>query len=630
MCGIAGFIDFIGQTSHGILSSMTDALEHRGPDARGEKEFRISETQVGLGHRRLSILDLSEAGSQPMVRGHLWIVFNGEVYNFEEIATELSALGHSFKSHSDTEVILASVLQWGFTEAIKKFNGMFAIALLDTTTKTLYLARDRVGVKPLYFYRSGSVILFASELKAMHAHPGFSKDICPRATANYFRFGYVPASQCIFKNTRQIAPAELLAINLLDGTESSSRYWYPEEMFGSEKLAIDFDQGVRLLTESFYKAFEYRMVSDVEVGVFLSGGYDSTVVAALLQSKPGRQLRTFTIGFKNAKYDESVYASAIAQHIGTKHHELICDEQAAQEVITQLPNIFDEPFGDSSAIPTILVSRLAREHVKVALSADGGDELFGGYNRYAHWQMLERSAKRIPAMLARSIPTGWISDSWTERVPGKRTLDFIQRYHNPTTSFETKVLRMVIGQETFINELLGDTYDPWYDLSTNCDLPKFDARGHGVQQMMQMDYLLYLPGDILTKVDRATMSVSLEGREPLLDYQLAELAFRMPMNWKIRGSERKRILKTVTEQHIPRSLLDRPKKGFSIPYAGWLRGKLKHLLDENLSQSSVMRHGILNPNQVDRICQRFLKGDATTNAPVWNILMFQMWCNRWL
>jgi hypothetical protein len=244
--------------------------------------------------------------------------------------------------------------------------------------------------------------------------------------------------------------------------------------------------------------------------------------------------------------------------------------------------------------------------------------------------MLERSAKRIPAMLARSIPTGWISDSWTERVPGKRTLDFIQRYHNPTTSFETKVLRMVIGQETFINELLGDTYDPWYDLSTNCDLPKFDARGHGVQQMMQMDYLLYLPGDILTKVDRATMSVSLEGREPLLDYQLAELTFRMPMNWKIRGSERKRILKTVTEQHIPRSLLDRPKKGFSIPYAGWLRGKLKHLLDENLSQSSVMRHGILNPNQVDRICQRFLKGDATTNAPVWNILMFQMWCNRWL
>jgi asparagine synthase (glutamine-hydrolysing) len=631
MCGIAGFIDFDSVTSPEILSAMTDALIHRGPDARGERVFALPTAQVGLGHRRLSILDLSDAGSQPMVRGNRWIVFNGEIYNFAEIKSELVALGHSFHSHSDTEVILASVQQWGFASAVEKFNGMFAIALLDTDAKKLYLARDRVGVKPLYYYRSSSLILFASELKAFHHHPAFKKEICPRATSNYFRFGHVPPSHCIYRNARQIAPAELLELDLGTGSERSTRYWRPEDVFSAEKLDIGFDEGLRMLLDSMNKAFEYRMVSDVEVGVFLSGGYDSSAVAALLQSKPGRQLRTFTIGFQSADYDESVHAKAIAKHIGSKHHELICDEAAAQDIIPHLPEIFDEPFGDSSAIPTILVSRLAREHVKVALSADGGDELFGGYNRYAYWRDLQRTASRFPAFVGRNIPTFWIGNSWTHQVPGARTLEFIQSFHDPKVLLATKVARLTqVGSERYVSSLLGSSTDPWQDLSTNCGLPSFDAQGDGVRQMMQMDYLHYLPGDILTKVDRATMSVSLEGREPLLDYRLAELAFRMPMDWKIRGSERKRILKSATQKLVPRELLDRPKKGFSVPYAGWLRGRLKCLLDENLSAAAVGRHGILNYKQVQQVERRFLRGDDKANVPVWNLLMFQMWCNRWL
>ncbi|MFN6401093.1 MAG: asparagine synthase (glutamine-hydrolyzing) [Planctomycetota bacterium] len=631
MCGIAGFVDFQGQTSPEVLSAMTDALIHRGPDARGEQEFRFAESLVGLGHRRLSILDLSDAGRQPMSRGNLSIVFNGEVYNFAEIAKELSALGHVFKSHSDTEVILASVQQWGIRLAVKKFNGMFAIALVDTAAKKLYLVRDRVGVKPLYVYRSGSILLFASELKAFHEHPAFSKDVCPRATTNYFRFGYVPPSHCIYRNARQIAPAEILQLDLTNGNEVSDRYWHPEELFASDKLAIDYDQGVELLTEGMRKAFEYRMVSDVEVGVFLSGGYDSTAVAALLQSKPGRSLQTFTIGFQNAAYDESQYAKAIARHIGSNHREFLCNEKAAQQIIPQLPEIFDEPFGDSSAIPTILVSRLAREHVKVALSADGGDELFGGYNRYAFWRDLEETARRIPGVMSQMVPSSWVGSSWARKIPGARTVEFVKNYYDSQTSLATKVARLVhVGSEQYVRGLLGKNHDPWLDLSINCGLPEFDSGGDGVRQMMQMDYLHYLPGDILTKVDRATMSVSLEGREPLLDYRLAELAFQMPMDWKIQGSKRKRILKDATERLVPRSLLDRPKKGFSVPYSQWLRGGMRNLLEENLSESSIKRHGILSHKQVFETKQRFLGGDKKTDVSVWNLLMFQLWCDRWL
>lgn len=631
MCGIAGFVDFQGRTSPEVLSAMTDALVHRGPDARGVQVFRFSESQVGLGHRRLSILDLSDAGRQPMSRGNLTIVFNGEIYNFAEIAQELTELGHVFQSHSDTEVILASVQQWGIAHAVKKFNGMFAIALVDSASKKLYLVRDRVGVKPFYLYKSGSILLFASELKAFHEHPAFSKEVCPSAIANYFRFGHVPPSRCIYRNARQIAPTEILEVDLTNGHEASTRYWKPEELFASEKLAIDYDQGVELLTEGMRKAFEYRMVSDVEVGVFLSGGYDSTAVAALLQNKPGRSLQTFTIGFQNAAYDESQYAKAIARHIGSNHRELLCDEKAAQQIIPQLPEIFDEPFGDSSAIPTILVSRLAREHVKVALSADGGDELFGGYKRYALWQSLERTSQLVPSFFCQMVPSNWVGSSWAHAIPGARTLEFVQNYHDSRTSLSTKVARLVqVGSERYVRGLLGKNYDPWLDLSTNCGLPEFDSGGDGVRQMMQMDYLHYLPGDIMTKVDRATMSVSLEGREPLLDYRLAELSFKMPFDWKIRGAQRKRILKEATERLVPRSLLDRPKKGFSVPYSHWLRGGMQTLLEENLSQSSVKRHGILNCKQVLETKQRFLSGDNKTNVSVWNLLMFQLWCDRWL
>lgn len=630
MCGIAGYIDFERGTSLEVLSAMTDSLLHRGPDARGIYEFRASEFHVGLGHRRLSILDLSSAGGQPMHRGSLSVVFNGEIYNFEEIQAELIQLGHTFRSHSDTEVILASYQQWGIEDSVRRFNGMFAFALLDETKQRFYLVRDRVGVKPLYVYSKGSLVLFASELKAFNEHSRFHKEICNRALTNFFRFGYVPPSQCIYRDVRQVSPAEIVTIDLKTGSSGTTRYWEPEKLFQGQPLQVTYSEGLKMLRESLIRAFEYRMVADVEVGVFLSGGFDSSVVSAILQNKPGRSLRTFTIGFRESEFDESDYASKIASHIGTRHTDLICDAKEAQEIIPQLPEIYDEPFGDSSAIPTILVSRLARKHLKVALSADGGDELFGGYNRYANWMELERKSHQFPSKLMGLMPLGFLKSLFGSSFPGLARMQFYANYHRRGATIEDQVLPMLVcGKESFLGELLRERYDSWFGLEQTCQIPRVQA-GDGLGQLMQTDYFMYLPGDILTKVDRATMSASLEGREPLLDYQLAELAFRMPVDWKISSKQRKRVLKDLAFDYLPRDLLDRPKKGFSVPYFRWLKGDLKYLLDEHLSKNALLKFGILCPRTVGEIVARFLDGDPRVNVTIWNLLMFQMWCKRWL
>lgn len=633
MCGISGFIDYSKKTDQGILEKMNRIMAHRGPDGEGYGIYNSNTATVGLGHRRLSIIDLTEGGSQPQTFGSLHITFNGEVYNYAEIKKTLEDKGHQFHSHSDTEVILHAYAQWG-SAALQQFIGMFAFVIYDEAKQQLFACRDRAGVKPFFYYWKDDIFLFGSELKALMQHPSFVKEINVDAAAAYMQLGYVPTPHCIFNNAHKLKPGHFLEADLNSKSITTTQYWNVYDAYNKPVLKIDLPDAIAETEKLLTNAFQYRMVSDVPVGVFLSGGYDSTCVTALLQANNTEKIKTFTIGVPDAGLNEAPYAKEIAAHLGTDHTEYYCTEKEALEIVPQLPFFYDEPFADSSAIPTSLVCKIAREKVTVALSADAGDEIFAGYNRYDYMAKYGKKLQRIPGFV-RKTTSALMDVVPANSIPyfNKKYL-FANRYEkvksllrNPS---EQNLLLSITKQmdSDEIGVLFKNTIST---LTTAFDSEELKGESYStLAYMMAIDYQTYLLDDILQKVDRAGMSVSLEGREPFLDQRVIEWAAQLPMDYKYNNGSKKFILKEIVHKYIPKQLLDRPKMGFGIPIAAWLQKDLKPFVDNYFDEGFIKKQNIFNYAEVQRIQDSFYKGKIERAEKIWYLLMFQMWYDKWM
>lgn len=633
MCGIAGFIDFTGTSNESTIRSMIQPLHHRGPDGEGTMLLKNDATSIGFGHKRLSIIDLSSSGHQPMAYSGLYVTFNGEIYNYAEIKATLVQLGHSFESDSDTEVILHAFKEWG-EDCVHRFIGMFAIFIYDEAKQKVTAFRDRAGVKPLFYYWHNNLFLFASELKAFHEHPAFEKELDISAVAAFTQYGSVPTPHCIFKNCAKLKPGHILTIDLATKSVNTSQYWNVYDAFNKPKLNLSYQDAKEELSSLMTSAFQYRMVSDVPVGIFLSGGYDSTAVTSILQKEASSNLRTFTIGVPDIGLNEAPYAKDIAEHLGTDHTELICSEKEAIEMIKDLPFNYDEPFADSSAIPTTLVSKLARKDVTVALSADGGDELFAGYNRYDYITRYSKKLNKMPKV-SRSALVGLMNRVPSQRIPYfKNKYNFHNRYEklkgvlkNPSD----KEIMLSLSQQFTddqMKEIVRPSFSPLETMYLSDELQ--DDFKTPLSFMLTVDFQTYLLDDILQKVDRATMTHALEGREPMLDHRLVEFAAQLPDAYKYQDGVKKRILRDIVHDHIPKNLLDRPKMGFAIPIGKWLNNELKDYVEEYLSESRIVEQGIFNWNYVKKLKQDFFNGRAEYDSKIWYFLMFQMWHARWM
>lgn len=633
MCGIAGFIDFNQKSSLENLKGMTDVIKHRGPDGEGQLLLHATNAQIGLGHRRLSIIDLSETGHQPMQFNSLHITYNGEVYNFQEIKNELIQLGHSFVGNSDTEVILHAYQEWK-EQCLHRFIGMFAFLIYDEENQQVFCARDRSGVKPFTYYWKDGLFLFGSELKSFHEHPNFEKTINLNSVAAYMQYGSVPTPHCIFNHCVKLKPGHSLTIDLKNQSLSTQQYWNVYDYYNKPKLDISYEDAVQSTESILTSAFNYRMVADVPVGVFLSGGYDSTTTTALLQKDSSTKIKTFTIGVPDIGLNEAPYAKDIANHLGTDHTEIDCTEKEAIDLIPDLPFYYDEPFADSSALPTTLVSKVARENVTVALSADGGDEIFGGYNRYDYMLRYGKKLNAIPGF-ARSSMVGLMNVIPSERIPVlKNKYNFHNRYEklkgvlkNPSNE---RIMLSLSQQFTDqqMKEFMKNDYDILSTSYTSTELKKENLTP--LSYMMAIDYQTYMLDDILQKVDRATMSQSLEGREPMLDQNIIEFAAQLPDTYKYNGGVKKRILRDIAHKYIPESLLDRPKMGFAIPIGKWLQKDIRELVEEHLNLSDIEEQGIFNWSYIQKLKSQFYNGKLEYDAKIWYILMFQMWYKRWM
>jgi asparagine synthase (glutamine-hydrolysing) len=633
MCGISGFIDLKSQSSESILTSINNSLLHRGPDGSGNQFFQLANSQVGLAHRRLSIIDLSDSGKQPMQFEHLWIVFNGEIYNYTEIKKELIDLGHFFVSNSDTEVILHAFSQWGIA-CIEKFIGMFAFVIYDTKQEELICIRDRAGVKPFFYYWNDGLFLFASELKAFHMHPKFKKEINLDAVAAFMQFGNVPTPYCIFNYCQKLKPGHYLTFSIPHARISIHKYWDVYDSYNKPKLDLSFGEA-KIETEKVLKsAFDYRMVSDVPVGVFLSGGYDSACVTALLQKDRVEKLKTFTIAVPDIGLNEAPYAKDVSKHLGTEHYEYECTQSEAISLIDDLPFFYDEPFADSSAIPTTLVCKIAKQQVTVALSADAGDEVFAGYNRYDYLMKYGKRLNQFPSLIRRGV-AGGMSLIPADKFPLlKNTYNFHNRYEklkgllkdpspknmmlNLSRQYDDKGVAelMKAKVEKLNTAYLGE------ELSSQFYSP--------LAYMMAVDYQTYLVDDILQKVDRASMTVSLEGREPFLDHRIIELAAQLPDHYKYYKGIKKHIIKEIVHQYIPKKLMDRPKMGFAIPIDNWLMNDLKDKVFYYLDDEKINSQNIFEPDMIGRLKRDFYSGKKEYASKIWHLLMFQMWYEKWM
>jgi asparagine synthase (glutamine-hydrolysing) len=619
MCGIAGFWTSggLGRDAESVLRSMTDAVTHRGPDDAGV--WLDADAGVALGHRRLSILDLSALGHQPMQSGdgRYLIVFNGEIYNFAELRRELEALGHAFRGHSDTEVMLAAFVAWGVMPAVQRMAGQFAFALWDRQARLLHLVRDRFGEKPLYYGRLGQTLLFGSELKALRAHPAFKTDIDRDALALYARHNYIPAPLSIYRGIGKLLPGHIATINAT-GEIAVEPYWQLAEAVaeGRRNPLVGSDAELASAMEArLSSTIGEEMVADVPLGALLSGGIDSTAVVALMQQQSRRPVLTFTIGFDAAGFNEAEHAKAVARHLGTEHHELYLRADQARDVIPLLPAMYDEPFADSSQIPTFLVSQMARRHVTVALSGDGGDEIFGGYARYAQARDLWGTTSRVPGAL-RALAGAVLEPLATQTGRFEITSQLL-RQPSPLAAYE-----LLMSQWSRPSRLvLGGTEPAARKLSA---VPMPPGLGF-VEQMMYLDSLNYLPDDIMVKVDRASMAVSLETRAPMLDHRVAELAWRLPFDAKVRGSVTKWVLREIVYRHVPRELVDRPKSGFAVPLADWIRGPLRQWARELTNPARLTREGFFDAGVVNRLHDRVEAGQAHRAHQLWVVLMFQSW-----
>lgn len=630
MCGITGFLDFKKNTSSEILKEMTDALHHRGPDDAGHEIYECNNASVGFGQRRLSILDLSPLGHQPMYFDNLVINFNGEIYNFKEIRIELEKEGYSFESWSDTEVILKGYHCWGL-DVLKKFVGMFAIALYDKREEKVYLIRDRAGVKPLYYYWNNELLLFGSELKALYKHPGFEKKIDINSLALFLQFSYIPGKHSIFKNTQKLLPGHILSVDLKTKTLKISKYWDVFDHYNKPKLKISDKEAIDHTDKLLKNAYEYRMVADVPVGIFLSGGYDSSSVAALLQCNKTEKLKTFTIGFHENEFNEAPEAKKIAEYLGTDHTEWYLTAKEAGEVLSLLPEIYDEPFADNSTVPTVLVSKLAREQVKVALSADGGDEIFGGYNKF---NQAIKFTSGIPAFFQSILSSGMSLINPSHLPYFNKKYNFSTRYEKMKLIWEKKdPIQAVKYISQYITEsetasFLGHSFEKYHTFFDDGYL--LEDNDGAVNRLLAIDYKTFLVDNNLVKVDRATMSVGLEGREPMLDHRIVEFLAQLPSSFKIRDNVNKWLLKQVVHKYIPKELMERPKRPFIAPLMIWFKEELKEQLKYYLSEESIFKSGVFNPIPIIKMRDAYLEGKKVNYQKLWQVLIFQLWYSRWI
>lgn len=650
MCGIAGLWTLTNYPAEGrpadIVRRMTRALSHRGPDDEGY--FLEDGIGLALGFRRLSIVDLSPMGHQPMMSstGRYVVVFNGEIFNHKKIRQELESAGHRFRGHSDTEVMLAAIEQWGLADALHHFIGMFAIALWDRHRRCLTLVRDRLGIKPLYLGWTRAGFVFGSELKAFEATPRFDLPIDRDALALLLRQNCIPAPHSIYRGIVKLLPGTLIEIDqrFVDGCNSPdeavkrmSPFWSPLDvaMGARSDRIVDDVEAIERLDELLRDAVALRMEADVPLGAFLSGGIDSSSVVALMQAQSSRPVRTFSIGFHEEGYDEAPFAKRVAGHLGTDHTEFYVTPRDALDVIPQLPSIYDEPFSDSSQIPTYLVSKLARRHVTVCLSGDGGDELFGGYDRYFWarrvWKgigLVPPAAKHAIARILRSAP-----GVWDRTLEGAMpVLPRRLRVKDPSSKAET--VATVLSCDSFDDLYLHmlshwkNTADlarqshalgPLLDPGTARQFPDI------LERMMFTDLVNYLPDDILTKVDRASMAVSLEARVPILDHRVVEFAWRLPVGLKVRDGRGKWILRQVLNKYVPEEITNRPKMGFGVPIAAWLRGPLREWADDLLDERRLKDEGYFEPGPIRQMFEGHLTERFNAHFYLWDVLMFQAW-----
>lgn len=641
MCGFAGILTPNPQELEARAIAMRDAIRHRGPDDAGL--WCDPAAGIALGHRRLSILDLTAAGHQPMasVSGRWVIAFNGEIYNYQDLRQALEAEGKAppWRGGSDTEVLLAGIDAWGLEGCLRRAIGMFALVLWDRQDRSLSLARDRMGEKSLYYGWQGGSFLFGSELRALTAHPACQREVDRDALVHYLRHGHVGEGMSIYQGLRKLPPASIATVSLSARELKIQKYWSlealsaaPSSFSGASQLdQLDAFEGL------LQDAVRRQMVADVPLGAFLSGGIDSALVVALMQQQSARPVKTFSMGFHEKRYDEAPEAAAIARHLGTDHHEVYVDDAALRDAVPRMAEIYDEPFADPSQIPTWLVCRIAREEVTVALTGDGGDEFFGGYDRYRQGRALARKRAKLGAaagigarlvgMVPRDIWDGLLAPlrkvesgkepngQWAHRMGdylGARDVDalhrlLVSRWRQP----ESGVLN---GHEPA--SLLAER------------APPMDAHRGAAERMMLLDQLTYLPDDLLTKIDRAAMAVGLETRAPLLDHRVAEVSWHLSEAVKLGHLGSKTPLKQVLYRHVPREMMERPKKGFEVPIAAWLRGPLRDWAADLLQRDRIAREGWFAPDLIQRLWRDHLSGKANHGLALWNVLMFQAWFER--
>lgn len=623
---------------------MAATLRHRGPDDDGG--WQSPDGRVAFGFRRLAIVDLTESGHQPMSSrsGRFTLVFNGEIYNHVALGRTLSALGHAFRGTSDTEVILAAFEEWGPEEAIRRFVGMFAIALWDEREGTVSLIRDRLGVKPLFYFDDGRVVAFGSELKALVEAPGFRREVDVQALTAYLRYLYVPAPSTIWAGTRKVLPGQILTFAAPGRLLSSTRYWTPRacaEAGRADPFRGDEEEAASELERLLTTSVSDRLRADVPLGAFLSAGVDSSTVVALMATASSNPVRTFSVGFEAEEHDEADAAASIAEHLGTRHTEMVITGGEALDVLASLPEMFDEPHADTSQIPAHLMCAKARGEVTVALSGDGGDEVFGGYHRYIDGVGLLRHLQKVPGPVRSGLRVGLTAlstESWDRLFTVARpVLPRSMRRRLPGEKL-AKLARLL--PEDSPEDMYRNLVSAWPDPGrlTSCAIGDADrfveeltsSGGSLLDRMMLADQSVYLPDDQLAKVDRVSMAVALEVRVPMVDHRLVEFSWRLRQDMKIRDGVGKHLLRKVLYRHVPRRLVERPKMGLSVPLAGWLRGPLREWAEELLEPAAMRSAGYLDPDPVQRAWRRVQRGHPEEGLGIWAVLQFQAWARRWL